>query len=209
MDMDRAGDSAAMPFIVVRRLRRSEMDLVEAHLLRLDDESRRRRFCRPVTDAYLASYARAERERTGHVEGVFVDGVLRGIAELRPWGGDYRGHAEAAFTVEKDYQRRGLGARLFERLVLRARNNGIHTLSMVCLPENRAMQRLARRLGGSLVRWPGEIQGTLAEDPPTVFSMAREGVAEISGAAFATLDWWMRHDVVGLSKRPAAEGTRA
>ncbi|UOM34263.1 GNAT family N-acetyltransferase [Acuticoccus sp. I52.16.1] len=192
-----------VPMVVVRRLRRSELPLVVDHFLRLDDESRRRRFCRPVNDAYLTSYVMGEKYRPGHIEGVFVDGMLRGIAELRPLGGEYRGHAEAAFSVERAFQQRGLGARLFERLVLRARNNGIHTLSMACLPENRAMQKLARRLGGALVRWPGEMQGTLTEEPATVFSMAREGVAEMAGAASATLDWWARYDVTGLTRRRA------
>ncbi|WP_162409297.1 GNAT family N-acetyltransferase [Acuticoccus sediminis] len=202
-------DKAAFASVVVRRLRRSEMNLVIDHFMRLDDESRRRRFCRPVNDAYLRSYVMGEKYRPGHIEGVFVDGVLRGIAELRPLGGEYRGHAEAAFSVELPFQRRGLGTRLFERLVLRARNHGIHTLSMACLPENRAMQTLARRLGGSIVRWPGEMQGTLTEEPANVFSMAREAVAEMAGTAFATLDWWARYDPTGWMPRRAPSRSRA
>ncbi len=197
-------EMADQELVVVRRLRRSELRLVVDHFRRLDDESRRRRFCRAVNDAFLESYVMGGKYRPGHIEGVFVDGVLRGIAELRPLGGDYRGHAEAAFSVEREFQRRGLGARLFKRLVLRARNHGIHTLSMACLPENRAMQKLAHRLGGAIVRWPGEMQGTLTEEPPTVFSMAREGMAEMAGAAAATLDWWARYDVTGLTRRRAA-----
>ncbi|WP_083660274.1 GNAT family N-acetyltransferase [Acuticoccus yangtzensis] len=198
--------SAVSPFrsVVVRRLRRSETRLVAEHLLRLDEESRRRRFCRPVNDAYLRAYAMGEKDRSGHIEGVFVNGVLRGIAELRPLGGDYRGHAEAAFSVEYEFQRRGLGARLFEHLVLRARNTGIHTLTMSCLPENRAMQRLARRLGGSLVRWPGEMHSTVMEDPPTFFSIAREAAVDMAGSAYATMDWWARNEVTGLFSRRAA-----
>lgn len=178
--------------IVVRRLRRSEMPMLAQHFLRLDDESRRRRFCRPVTDAFLRSYVESMRNSPGVVEGVFVDGTLRGVAELRPLTAPSAREAEAAFSVEKDFQRRGLGTRLFERLVLRARNQGVRTLSMACLPENRAMQKLARRLGGTLVRWPGEIHGTVSEEPPTVFSIAREYLADTADATGAVFDWWTR-----------------
>ena len=57
--------------------------------------------------------------------GAFIDGELRGAGELRPLAPDQAtapflvgpSKAEAAFSVERSYRRRGLGVQLFERLM--------------------------------------------------------------------------------------------
>ncbi|WP_420393267.1 GNAT family N-acetyltransferase [Acuticoccus sp.] len=190
---DVRGGRQAAQHAVLRRLRRSEGAQFAQHLLRLDAHSRVRRFCRPVSDALVAEYASGCGDRLGMVEGAFVSGVLRGVAELRPYN-DGTFEAEAAFSVEAPWQRCGLGARLFQRLVLRARNGGVRSLSMACLPENRAMQKLAKRLGGTLVRWPGEVHGRIDDRPPNAFSAVREGVADLTGALESSLDWWGRNN---------------
>ena len=55
--------------------------------------------------------------------------------------------AEAAFAVADDYQRRGIGTRLLERLAERAAAAGIETFIAEVLPENRAMLRVFERVG--------------------------------------------------------------
>ena len=72
----------------IRKLSIGEAPLYCAHLLRLDPESRRNRFGGTVSDAYIRSYAQAANFADAVIHGFFVEGVLRGIAELRPLPGD-------------------------------------------------------------------------------------------------------------------------
>lgn len=180
--------------IAVRRMRRGERDAFAAHLSRLDADSRFRRFGRFMSDAAVTAYAAAEDERPGLLQGAFIDGVLRGVGELRPFGDPAEGRAEAAFSVEPGFQRRGIGDALFRRILLVARNDGVSRLTVLCLPENGAMQRLARRHGGALVSWPGEVTGTVTERHPTVVSLAREEAAEFTGRLASRWQWWFANN---------------
>ena len=51
--------------------------------------------------------------------------------------------AEAAFSVERDWQDQGIGDALITRVIAAAQNRGVNRLDMICLPENRKMQHLA------------------------------------------------------------------
>jgi hypothetical protein len=59
-------------------------------------------------------------------------------------------------------------------VILLARNRGIRTLHVRCLPHNRAMQVLARRHGARLVFKHEAAHGTLDAGPPTPFSVFQE-----------------------------------
>ena len=85
------------------------------------------------------------------LHGFFVTATLRGAAELRPIGAPFvRSEAEAAFSVETDWQSHGVGSALLERTLLTARNRGIQHLHMACLADNRRMQQLARKFDAEL-----------------------------------------------------------
>src|SRR5207249_7633104 len=56
------------------------------HLLRLDKESRRNRFGGAVSDEFIHKYIALPIGLDAVIHGYFVDGVLRGVAELRPLG---------------------------------------------------------------------------------------------------------------------------
>ena len=83
------------------------------------------------------------------IYGAFIDGKLVGAAELRsnqaiwseqaPFGRHI--HAEAAFSVDDGYRRRGIGEKLFKRILRAATNHGVETIEIVCLPENVGMQK--------------------------------------------------------------------
>ena len=55
--------------------------------------------------------------------------------------------AEAAFAVADDYQRRGIGTRLLERLAERASANGIERFVAEVLPDNDAMLKVFENVG--------------------------------------------------------------
>jgi hypothetical protein len=69
---------------IIRKLWINETDAYRDHLLRLDRVSRNRRFSGAVSDELIARHASSANGPRVVVHGFFVDGVLRGAAELRP-----------------------------------------------------------------------------------------------------------------------------
>ncbi len=55
--------------------------------------------------------------------------------------------AEVAVAVVDDFQRQGLGSQLLSMVAAVAREHGIHTFTLIVLPENQQMLSLLRRLG--------------------------------------------------------------
>jgi RimJ/RimL family protein N-acetyltransferase len=55
--------------------------------------------------------------------------------------------AEVAFTIEEDYQGRGIAGRLLEQLVALARRHGIARFEAVVLERNKSMLRVFERSG--------------------------------------------------------------
>jgi GNAT superfamily N-acetyltransferase len=131
--------------ISFRKLWAADTAALKAHLLRLDPESRRMRFGTPVTDYFIEHYAQNALGNHSIAHGYFVDGVLRGVAELRGFRGVAGGEAEAAFSVEQEFQNRGVGTELFSRTVLAARNRGISKLFVNFLSQNARMQAIAKK----------------------------------------------------------------
>ncbi len=129
----------------IRKLWIGETDAYRDHLLRLDRDSRYRRFSGAVSDEVIARHAATANDIGVVVHGFFVDGVLRGAAELRQNGSLFSHEAEAAFSIEQPWQSHGVGTELLERTLLSARNRGIKSLRMDCLAENQRMQQLARK----------------------------------------------------------------
>ena len=78
----------------IRKLWIGETDAYRDHLLRLDRESRYRRFSGAVSDDFIARHAATANEMGVVVHGFFVDGVLRGAAELRLNGAAVRAKAK-------------------------------------------------------------------------------------------------------------------
>jgi GNAT superfamily N-acetyltransferase len=174
---------------MIRKLWISESGVYRDHLLRLDRESRRRRFSGAVSDEVIARHADSANGLGVVVHGFFVDGTLRGAAELRPLGSVFgRREGEAAFSIEQHWQSHGVGTVLLERTLLSARNRGIKSLEMHCLTDNHRMQQLARKFEADLKFDFGSVVGEV--DPPryTPLSLMREAVADAHGVATTILD---------------------
>ena len=172
----------------IRKLWLGEADAYRDHLLRLDRESRHRRFSGALSDEVIARHAATIEESGVVVHGFFVEGVLRGAAELRHEGSLFSHQAEAAFSIEKPWQSHGVGTELLDRTLLTARNRGITHLRMNCLPENQRMQQLARKFNAEFSFDFGSVIGEV--DPPrsTMLSLMREAMADSYGVASAILD---------------------
>lgn len=169
----------------IRRLWPAEREVFKAHLLRLDAETRRERFGTAVNDAFLVSYAETTFGVGGLVYAYVEAGEVRGAAELRGLEDIVAQTGEAAFSVERQWRRRGIGEQLFSRLITAGRNRGIRTLYMTCLPENAAMRRLARKFEAHLVGGYADVEGSIATGGPTPFTILDEAFDNARG--FATL----------------------
>ena len=103
---------------MIRKLWIGETAKYRDHMLRLDPESRRSRFAGGVSDDFVRKYVDLSLALDAVVHGFFVDGVMRGAAELRPLGAHFPHQAEAAFSVEKPWQSHGVGSALLRRTLL-------------------------------------------------------------------------------------------
>ncbi|PWK69018.1 hypothetical protein C8K44_10948 [Aminobacter sp. AP02] len=146
---------------VIRQLRPSDLPRFAEHLLRLDAQSRRDRFNGLTDGDFLRSYA----ERSFR-EGVTVIGYVEGnkvlaAAELHEQAEESAPTAEIAFSVERQLQHRGIGGRLFQRLVAQARGLGYLRLQVTTHSNNAAMKALARRFNAKLSFEYGETNGVI------------------------------------------------
>ena len=137
----------------IRQLWPSDMEAYRDHLIRLDPRSRHERFGGGMSDDFSGSLRRALLRPGRPVVRGSIEGELVGAAELRsnvaiwseqaPFGRHI--HAEAAFSVEEDYRRRGIGEKLFRRIQRAASNHGVETIEIICLPDNIGMRSLAQK----------------------------------------------------------------
>jgi GNAT superfamily N-acetyltransferase len=192
-----------------RKLRAGERREIEAHFLRLDDEDRRLRFGGlHVKPRALAAYLQAIDWTRSVMIGAFVDGTLRGVAQIAVAKGSALAAlpalwpradgAEFAVSVERGWQRQGLGRRLLAQAIVVARNRRVPALFMYCVPENERMRRLAARAGVRLAIEEGTVVGRVdlpAPDQTTV-------LAEIANEAAGAFDGWV-DAVIGPRRRAA------
>ena len=175
----------------IRRLWPSDVAAYREHLLRLEPDARYSRFCTVMADPVVAEHANACFSPDTLVFGFFVDGKIRGAAELHflsTTPGTRVREAEAAFSVEKPWRHSGLGGAFVERLLLAARNRGLKTLIITCLPQNFAMQSLAKKYGAKLQSERDEVMGKFTIQLPTAQTIFTEFVEESCDFATALFD---------------------
>ena len=110
-------DEAKSSPLELRRLWPSDKEAFRDHLVSLDPRSRHLRFGGGMSDEFLVRYAEHCFGKGDLIYGAFIDGKLVGAGELRSnqaigasrlrSGGHI--HAEAAFSVDDGYRRRGVG----------------------------------------------------------------------------------------------------
>jgi len=185
--------------VEIRRLWPPDMEGFRDHLLRLDARSRRERFGGGMSDDFIIHYAENCFGKGDLLYGAFIDGHMCGAAELRsdraiwseqaPFGRHI--HAEAAFSVEDGCRRRGVGEKLFRRILRAASNHGVETIEIVCLPDNVAMQRLAQKFKTPFTFEESALTGRLTARRPTAYSVIREASTDAAdfGASLFDAQW--------------------
>lgn len=177
---------------VIRRLWPADRQTFVAHLLRLDSESRRKRFQGYVSDIFLQDYAERAMKPGTVFYGYFDAAILRAVAELHIIKPVWSAEAEAAFSVEAPYQEHGIGSELFKRIMNAARNRSIKFVTLHCLTTNSAMRRLVGKFSGKITFDRDEAVATIPSALPTPMSLMREAINGGVGLAKAMLDEELR-----------------
>ena len=176
-----AGDASARlrPWAVsIRCLWPHEQGELRRHLQRLDGATRIERFGRGVSDELLVAYAAETDFWRGAVLGCWIDGVLRGVGELRRYDAGRSDVAEAALSLEPAFQNLRLGSALSRHLTLVARNRGIATINILSQASNARMLHIMRRQGAAMHYVGDQIEAELKLPGPSVASIAEEWMVE-------------------------------
>ena len=197
--------------VEIRRLWPSDMDAYRDHLLRLDPRSRHERFGGGMSDDFLVHYAEHCFGQGDLLYGAYIDGELVGAAELRSgsaiWSEqapfDRHIHAEAAFSVEPEYRRRGIGEKLFRRIQRAASNHGVEMIEIICLPDNIGMRMLAQKFKTHFTFEECNLTGRLTARRPTPFSLMREAAGDAVDFGVALFDAQWRAYTGAQSAHPS------
>ncbi len=173
---DAAAPMAAPPSF--RKLTAADGDLLAAHLKRLEPHDRHLRFWGGVTDTAIEEYCSRLDWSAAVVVGAFIEGELRGVGELVRVRLMPRVMAEVAFSVEGPWQNAGVGTALLRRVLTIARNRCIDRVYMLCLVENRKMQKIASKFEAELSYDEGEVEARILPAWPSYFSLMEEAVED-------------------------------
>ncbi|WP_397545551.1 GNAT family N-acetyltransferase [Roseateles oligotrophus] len=168
-------------WIPIRSLGRRHRKRIALHLLALGERDRYLRFGYAAANEQVSRYAMSIDFERDEVFGIFNRRLeLVAMAHLayspEPQRPGQPAMAEFGVSVLSQARGRGLGARLFERAALHARNRGIDTLFIHALSENGAMLKIARNAGATVEREGSESEAWLRLPPDTVSSHVGEAI---------------------------------
>lgn len=172
----------------IRKLWPSESQKFRDHLLRLDKDARHMRFAHGVSDHFIEDYATHMSDIGNLIYAYIEDGEVRAAAELKKIGHVWGDEAEAAFSVETNYENLGLGTELMGRVIRAARNRSIRHLVLSCLAENQKMQNIARHYDAQLRFEYDEVVGEIVPQNLNYFSVLEEAMEDRFGYMMAILD---------------------
>lgn len=169
------------PVVVpIRSLGPSHRERIATHLLALEDHDRYLRFGYAATDEQIRRYVTGLDFDNDDIFGIYNRKLeLIAMAHLAfSRDPEHLECAEFGVSVLKKARGRGYGARLFERAVMHARNEGVELLFIHALSENTAMLKIARNAGATLERVGSETDAYLRLPPATLDSRMSEILAE-------------------------------
>jgi nucleotide-binding universal stress UspA family protein/GNAT superfamily N-acetyltransferase len=175
--------------LTLRPLTPDDKPLLVASFERLSEQSRYRRFfttvnvISPAQLDYLVNVDHSDHEAIIAIEP--SSGEALGVARYIRSEDDPES-AEVAVTVADDWQGRGLGRALLDRLTYRARQEGVHRFTALVQADNPASLGLLAGTGETRRRWDTGVVELVVELPPQRGMGARLGRA-LRAAAAGTL----------------------
>ena len=143
-----------MKWVPVRILSLKHRPRISAHLKSLAPQDRYLRFGYTATDEQIENYVNKLNFARDDIYGVFnrrleIVAMAHLAFSVDP---EWATCAEFGVSVDLKMRGKGLGARLFDRAVVHARNQGVGLLFIHALSENTAMLKIARKSGAKVVR---------------------------------------------------------
>lgn len=194
--MHTAGAAYAKPpvrrpgVVPIRSLGPSYRERITAHLLQLEPSDRYLRFGYPATDEQIRRYTEHLDFERDEIFGIYnrrLELIAMAHLAFAP-DPEHQSCAEFGVSVLKQARGQGLGARLFERAVMHARNAGVHMVFIHALTENTAMLKIARNAGAEVHRDGSESEAYL-HIPPASFDTR---VGELVEQRFAEVDYQLK-----------------
>ena len=182
------GHAVKAPVIVpIRALGPTYRERIAQHLLQLDPADRYLRFGYAANDEQVRRYAEQLNFERDEIFGIY-NRRLELIAMAHLAFSEHSDHtqcAEFGVSVLKHARGRGFGARLFERAVMHARNEGVSMVFIHALSENAPMLKIARKAGATVRRDGSESEAYLQIPPASLDTRMTELVEQ----QFAEVDY--------------------
>lgn len=153
--------------VPIRSLGPSYRERITAHLLKLEPADRYLRFGYAANDEQIRRYAEQLDFSRDEIFGIYNRHLeLIAMAHVAfATEAQHQQCAEFGVSVLKKARGRGFGARLFERAVIHARNEGVDMMFIHALSENSAMLKIARNAGAVVQRDGAESEAFLQLPP--------------------------------------------
>ena len=166
--------------VPIRSLGPSHRARIATHLMDLDEPDRYLRFGYTATDEQIQRYVESLDFDRDDIFGIYNRKLeMIAMAHLAfSRDAEHLGCAEFGVSVLKKARGKGYGARLFERAVMHARNEGVELLFIHALSENTAMLKIARNAGATMERAGSETDAYLRLPPATLDSRMSEILEE-------------------------------
>lgn len=166
--------------VPIRSLGANHRSRIARHLMALEPHDRYLRFGFVANDEQIQRYVDGLNFERDEIFGIYNRRLeLIAMAHLA-FSVDHglAACAEFGVSVLKSARGRGYGARLFDRAIMHARNEGVSLLFIYALSENTAMLKIARNAGATVERDGSESQAHLRLPPATFDSRVTELMAE-------------------------------
>ncbi len=172
---------AKRPVMVpIRSLGPTHGERIEKHLLALDERDRYLRFGYAASDEQIARYVAGLNFERDEIFGIYnrkleLIAMAHMALSIDP---QLTSCAEFGVSVLSHARGRGYGARLFDRAVMHARNEGVTMMFIHALSENTAMLNIARKAGAVIERDGSESDAYLKLPPADLDSRMTEMLEE-------------------------------
>ena len=169
-----------MLWIPIRILSAKHRPKIAAHLKSLGTQDRYLRFGYPATDEQIDGYVAKLDFVRDDIYGVFnrrlqIVSMAHLAFSVDP---QWATCAEFGVSVDLKMRGRGLGARMFDRAMTHARNEGVSLMFIHALSENTPMLKIARKAGARVERDGSESDAYLSLQPANLDSQMHEFLEE-------------------------------
>jgi RimJ/RimL family protein N-acetyltransferase/nucleotide-binding universal stress UspA family protein len=180
--------------VLIRPLSPDDRELLRSGFERLSDRSRYLRFQTPLTElsdeqlSYLTAVDHHDHEALLALDPASEEAI--GVARFVRVGEEV---AECAIVVADEWQNRGLGGALLERLVQRAHEEGVERFTALVLAGNTDALRLLERLGDTVRHSEGsqlELEIELPDRPESSASLRLILAGAARGLVIPAISMW-------------------